>query len=279
MLVVLSSCKHPKHLRKTEHAEKTEIDSLAGKCKLDYKNAKALSRLMGDSELKFDWIFAKANVESKIDDKEESFDIRISARNDSAMLVNIQYVLGINVAKVLITLDSVKFVDYIHKTYFKGDFQYINDMLNTELDFDLLQSVLFGNSAEFYDDDKRLKPVTNRENCYYMLSSERKKRLKRIQMGVDSLAEDLQTLSLDPETFKIFRNEFVQSSTGRKFIAGYSDFGSRDSVYAPYRVDIDILAQKEAHLKIKYVRIEKNTPQKLGLNIPAKYDAIQIRKK
>lgn len=279
LLVVSESCKHKKDLIKTEKNEAVNEDSLTGKCRLDYKTAKVLSRHMSENELYFDWMFAKANVESKIEDKEESFDIRVGVRKDSAMLVNIQYVLGINVAKVLITQDSVKFVDYIHKTFFKGDFEYINEMLNTEIDFDLLQSVLFGNSAEFYDDDKRLKPVTDRSNCHYLLSTERKKRLKRIQMGVDSLSDDLQTLTLDPENYKILKNEFVQSSTGRKFIASYSQFSNKDSVYAPYHVDIDILAQKNAQLKINYVRIEKNTPQKLGLNIPAKYDAIQIQKK
>ncbi len=195
------------------------------------------------------------------------------------MLVNIQYALGINVAKVLITKDSVKFVDYVHKTYFKGDFEYINELLNADLDFELLQAVLFGNSAEFRDEDDKLKPVTDRANCHYLLSTERKKKLRRIQQGTGEMNDDLQTLTLDPENFKILKNEFIQESTNRMFIANYSNFSQKDSVYAPYHVDIDILAQKKANLKIDYVRIEKNTPQKLSLNIPPKYDAIQIQKK
>ncbi len=195
------------------------------------------------------------------------------------MLVNIQYALGINVAKVLITKDSVKFVDYVHKTYFKGDFEYINELLSADLDFELLQAVLFGNSAEFRDEDDKLKPVTDRANCHYLLSTERKKKLRRIQQGTGEMNDDLQTLTLDPENFKILKNEFIQESTNRKFIANYSNFSQKDSVYAPYHVDIDILAQKKANLKIDYVRIEKNTPQKLSLNIPPKYDAIQIQKK
>lgn len=275
-----SSCKHRKELTQpTPKPELAKADSLEGRCRLDYKNAKALSRLMKEKELDYTWIFAKATVESLVEEKEESFDIRLSLRKDSAMLVNIQYVLGINVAKVLITRDSVKFVDYIHKTYFVGDFEYINDLLSADLDFDLLQSVLFGNSAKFYDEDARLKPITDRQNCNYMLSTVRKKRLKRIINGVEDPNEDLQIITLNPDNFKIVRNEFEQSSTGRKFIASYSDFAIKDSVYAPYHVDIDIQAQKNARLKINYVRVEKNAPQKLTLNIPAKYDAIQIQKK
>jgi hypothetical protein len=253
-------------------------DTINVKCRLDFKSAKTLSRNMKENELKFIWLSAKANVTSLIDEKEENFDIRVSMRKDSAMLVSIQYVLGLQVAKVLITRDSVKFVNYIQKTFFRGDFNYINDLLSADLDFDLLQAVLVGNSAEFKDEESKLKPVTDRANCKYLLSTERKRRLKRIQTGAEP-AEALQTLSLLPETFKITRNEFIEPSSNRKFIANYSAFTQKDSVYAPYHVDIDIVAQKKANIKIDYVRIEKNSPQKLSLSIPAKYDPIQIEKK
>jgi hypothetical protein len=281
LLLVLSitACKHKKKLQKTEVPVVTAPDTLAGKCRLDYKNAKALSRYMKENEFKFNWVYAKANVESLIDDKEESFDIKVRIRKDSAMLVTIQYLLGLEVAKVLITRDSVKCVNYIQKTYFKGDFNYINELLNADLDFDLVQAVLFGNSAEFQDDDTKLNPMADRQNCHYLLSTERKRRLKRIQNGASDITEALQTLTLNPDNYKIMRNEFIDPATNRKFIANYNNFNKKDSVYAPYHVDIDIVAQKKASLKIDYVRIEKNIPQKLTLNIPAKYDAIQIQKK
>jgi len=279
LIVSITACKHRKKLQKTETPVVVVQDSVVGKCRLDHKNAKALSRYVKDNEFKFTWVYAKANVESLIDGKEESFDIKVRIRRDSAMLVTIQYLLGLEVAKVLITRDSVKFVNYIQKSYFRGDFNYINELLNAELDFDLLQAVLFGNSAEFQDDETKLKPTADRQNCHYLLSTERKRRLRKIQNGSTDLKEALQTLTLNPDNFKIIRNEFIDPTTNRLFIANYGNFTQKDSVYAPYHVDIDIVAQKKASLKIDYVRIEKNTPQKLTLNIPAKYDAIQIQQK
>lgn len=274
------SCKHKKKLQKTETLPVVVEDTLLGKCRLDYKSARTLSKHVKEKEFKFEWVYAKANVESLVDEKEESFDIKVKIRKDSAMLISIQYLLGLEVAKVLITRDSVKFVNYIQKTYFKGDFAYINDLLNADIDYDVLQAVLFGNSAEFYDEDEtKLKPVTDRQNCHYMLSTERKRKLKKIQIGTSEIKNALQTLTLNPDNYKILKNEFVDPSTNRKFIANYSNFTQKDSVYAPYHVDIDIVAQKKASLKIDYVRIEKNAVQKLTLNIPAKYDAIQIQQK
>lgn len=274
-----TSCKHKKKTQKTQ-TEVVITDTLAGRCKLDFKNSKALSKYVKENEFDFVWVTAKANVETLIDGKEESFDIRVNIRKDSAMLVTIQYLLGIQVAKILITKDSVKMVNYIQKNYFKGDFAYINDLLNADLDFNVLQAVLFGNSAEFYEDDElKLKPVTDRENCHYLLSTERKRRLRRLQSGGNEQKKALQILTLNPDNYKIIRNEFSDPATNRLFIANYKNFTQKDSVYAPYHVDIDIVAEKKASVKIDYVRIEKNIPQKLSLNIPSKYEAISIQKK
>lgn len=280
LALVFVSCKHKKTVTQTAPVVTVPTEDTSNyMCRLDFKSAKTLSKKVKENELVFDWISAKANVTSLVDDKEENFEIRLALRKDSAMLVTIQYVLGLQVAKVLITKDSVKFVNYISKTYFKGDFNYINELLSADLDFDLLQAVLFGNSAEFKDDESKLKPVTDRVNCRYLLSTERKRKLLRLQAGSGEAFESLQTLSLNPENFKILTNEFIENSTNRKFTANYSEFTRKDSVYAPYHVDIDIVAEKKANIKIDYVRIEKNTPAKLTLNIPSKYDPIQIQKK
>ena len=277
LMFFTNSCKRKKEMVKTQDTTQGE-DTVGGRCKMDYKSARTLGRRMKEKELDFNWISAKANVETHADEKDESFDIKLSIRKDSAILVTIQYVLGLQVARALITKDSVHFVDYIHKTYFKGDFNYINNLLNADLDYDVVQAVLLGNSAEFHDEEARLKPAADRVNCRYLLSTERKRRLRKIQGGDAELRNAMQTLTLNSE-YKILANEFIDPGTNRKFIASYSNFTQKDSVYAPYHVDIDIMAQKNASLKIDYVRIEKNTPLKIFLNIPAKYDAIQIQKK
>ena len=278
LFFVVVSCKNRKKTTATPQPVTQADDTSASRCRLDYKSARTLGRRMKEQELQFAWLNLKANVESHFEDQEENFDIRVVVRKDSAMLVTIQYLLGLQVAKVLITTDSVKFVNYIRKSYFKGDFKYINDLLNADLDFDLLQAVLVGNSAEFIDEEARLKPDADRINCRYLLSTERKKRLRKIQSGEDDLRNSMQTLTLG-EDYKIITNEFIDPHTDRKFIASYSAFARKDSVYAPYHVDIDLVAQKKGSIKIDYVRIEKNSPQKINLNIPSKYDPIQIQKK
>lgn len=276
LLAFMLSCKTKKGVQKTQVTQ-TE-DTLQGKCRLLYKTSKMLTKNLKQKELAYRWIYAKADVQTLIDGEDQNLDVRIRGRKDSAIWIQIQAIGLIDVAKLLITRDSVKMVVYIKKQYFVGDFNYINQLLNADLDFDLLQAALFGNSADFDDDDTKMKPMADRENCNYKLSTERKRKLKRITTGQDSLKRSLQTMTLDPETFKITTNDFVDVTTNRKFSASYSKFVAVDSVFAPHHVDIDITAEKKISLKINYVRIEINQPQKMPLNIPKNYDPIPIKR-
>ncbi len=277
-MIAISACKTKRHSQQTANANNQTDDSLQGRCRLLYKTAKALTKHIKENELNYSWISAKADVETTIDGEDHNLDIRVKGRKDSALWISITAVGLIDVAKILITRDSVKMVVYVKKQYFKGDFNYINQLLNADLDFDLIQAALFGNSADFDDDDNKLKPVIDRENCHYLLSTERKRKLRRIASGQDSLKRSLQTMTLNPETFKILKNEFEDAATNRSFHASYANFVAKDSVFAPRNVNIEIKAQKKVSVKINYVRIDVNQPQKLTLNIPKNYEPIPIKK-
>jgi hypothetical protein len=277
VLFFMLSCKSKKHIQQT-NANPLQTEDTIGKCHLGYKTAKVLSKHIKENELVYNWIYAKADVQTLIDGEDHNLDIRVRGRKDSAIWISIQAVGLIDIAKLLITRDTVKMVVYVKKQYFKGDFNYINQLLNADLDFDLIQAALFGNSADFDDDDSKMKPVIDRENCHYLLSTERKRKLRRINSGQDSLKRSLQTMRLNSDNFKIMSNEFQDVSTNRSFYAKYDNFLTPDSVFAPHNVNIEIKAEKKIELKINYVRIEINQPQKFTLNIPKSYEPIPTKK-
>ena len=278
IMTFVLSCKTKKQLQQTSITNQV-TDSVQDKCKLSHKTAKTLTKLVKENELNYTWISAKADVETNIDGESHNLDIAVKIKKDSVMWISIKAVGGlVDVAKLLITKDSVKMVVYIKKQYFKGDFNYINQTLNADLDFELLQAALFGNSADFDDDDTKLKSFVEKENCNYVLSTERKRRLRRITSGQDSLKRSLQTMTLNSETFKILINQFEDAQTNRSFKATYDKFTTTDSVFVPRAIKIDIKAEKTVNAKISYVRIEKNIPQKMPFNIPKGYEPIPLKK-
>ncbi len=275
---MVPACKNKKKLQQTPNPIVLPIDTLLGKCHLQFKTSKALSKHIKENELNYNWFSSKADVEVVIDGEDHNLDIRARIRKDSAIWISIQAVGLVDIAKLLITRDSVKMVVYVKKQYFKGDFNYINQLLNADLDFDMIQAALVGNSADFDDDDKKMKPIVDREKCHYLLSTVRKRKLRRITSGQDSLKRSLQTMTLNSDNYKIINNDFEDVSTNRSFHAEYSRFLASDSVFAPHTVNIDIRAEKKVSLKINYVRMEINVPQKITLNIPKSYDPIPVSK-
>ncbi len=274
-----TSCKHRQKIKKeepivTQHAVD---DSTNDKCKLDYKSGKVLMRHLKENELDFTYLNAKLNCELNMDDENQSFSVSLRCHKDSIIWLSISK-LGIEAARVLITRDSVKIVlGLTERKFFKGDFTYINQVLRAELDYDMIQALLLGNSAQFYDDE-RLKPGKDKNNCNYLLSTVRKRHALRIINGVEQPKDSYQTMWLDPTTYKILMLEFEDPEARRKFNACYEDFQLVDKYLAPFKLLYTIAAEKIIKAELRYAKININEAQKFPFNIPANYEPIEIKK-
>jgi hypothetical protein len=165
------------------------------------------------------------------------------------------------------------------KKFFKGNFAYINDLLNAELDFDMLQALFFGNSTEFYDDDEKLKAAKEKSTCQYFLSTVRKNKLKKIQEGGKIPNESVQAMWINPHTFKIEKLEFNEAETKRKFTADYKNFKRVDRFLVPFQLFYNIQAEKNISADIRYQNITINEEQNFPFTIPSNYEPIEIKKK
>ncbi|MCW3084978.1 MAG: hypothetical protein JWP12_2344 [Bacteroidetes bacterium] len=265
--IAFSSCKNQK-----------KITLNNGKCILDFKNARTLTTNLKAKEFKFDRLNAKMNVEATIDSADNSFTINLRMKKDSVIWMTISK-LGIEGARILITKDSVKFIQRAlgggNGKFFKGDYAYISKLLNTELDFEMLQSLLVGNSVEFYDDDEKIKPGV--DNCQYTLGTIRKYKLRRV-MGGKELKESAQSIYMIPETFKIARILFYDFNPDRSFDARFSDFKAPDSDSTkqlfPHKMNYAIKAQKNVTIDIDYSKVSLNEDQTFPFKIPASYEQI-----
>jgi hypothetical protein len=279
-LLTSFSCKSKKKIQKTEDTAVTQTvpDSLNDKCHLDYKNGKALTKLLKENELDFTYANAKFSCDLTIDNDDHSFSVDVRCRKDSLIWMSISK-MGISAARAVITKDSVKFtMGLTEKTYFKGDFSYINQLLHADLDYDMIQALLFGNSAQFYDEEDKLKPGKDRNNCQYLLSTTRKKHALRINNGTEQPKESYQTMWISPNSFKITQLEFNDVEAKRKFNACYEDFNAVDKYTAPFKLLYTITAEKIIKADIKYGRININEPQKFPFNIPSNYKPIEFKK-
>ncbi len=270
---IFLSCKTKKHI-----AQQKPISDTA-KCKLTIKSTKELLQLLQKNSFNYQWIYAKADTKLKIDSEETDVDIRIRSKKDSAILITVEAIGLFDVAKILITNDSVKMVVYPKKKYYYGSIDNISKLLNIHADLDLIQSVLFGNSATFYDSDEKIKLVFNKKDCNYILTTTKKRKIKRLLKDKELLIvrEPIQIISILPNTYKISQNEFLDIQNRHSLKVNYFNFQNIDSLVFPRTIQTEVTTNNTFNFNVQYSKVEINKPQNLSLKVPSSYDKIEIK--
>ncbi len=254
-------------------ASGTEVET---RIRFDYKSPKVLARKVDEQSFDYTWMNSRFTAETQVEGRNNSFQVNVRARRDSALWMSFS-LLGIEGARMLVTRDSVKFIDRVNRKYFVGDYSFLSQQLNTDLDFEMLESVLVGNSVEFFDDDDKLKSF--RENGEYILSTVRKRKLRRtlrkIEAGDTARQDLIQRIFLDPITFRITKNLIQDPPSGRTFDAFYSSFQKVDSLLFPFDQRFEVQANKKLSIHIVYSKVETGKVQQFPFSIPSRYDAIR----
>ncbi len=277
VLLAAESCRSKKQV------EGTTVVTTPDNCGLANKNARTLSAEMKQKEFSFTSLSAKLDCEAHMDSSEQKFDVNLRIKRDSMIWLNItDPVLGIRVARAIITPDSVKFVNFFSNPNkcFQGDFAYISKMLNTDLDYDIIQAILVGNSVAFYEEDEKLHASVDQAKCNYILSTVRKRRLRKTMEGQREPKEPLQNITIDPKSMKIMEVLFRDFENNRNFNALYSEFEPVDSVAFPHKAVFTISdAAKKGSIDVKYGKVTTNKQLTFPFSIPDDCEPIQFRQK
>jgi hypothetical protein len=285
LLFLFSNC-HSRKKTKSSHPPVQEvvvIDTSYERCKMDFKNGKTISKFMKENELNFSTLSGrlscKMNNES---DDENTFHVSIRCRKDSAIWMNISK-MNVDAVRFLMTKDSVKFMVMtnlggLEKGFFRGDFTYINESLNTDLDYDMMQALLVGNSADFLNDSIKMKGGKDKNNCLYFLSTLRKRKLNKLMDGQTNY-ESVQTIWLNPTSWKITMLEFNEANTNRKFNACFDNFQPTANNLMPLKMLYTITAEKTVTAEITWSKVTVNEPISMPYKVQPSYPEIKMKEK
>ena len=227
-----------------------------------------------ENELQFEWISAKFAIDLVIDNKKNSFRGQLRMRRDSAIWISFSPALGIEMARILITNDSVKFINRINKTYFSGDYSFVHDFIGTNVDYDVLQSVLLGNDLTYYEDGKFRASYDSKE--YHLVTGGRSKLKKYVKNEHDNDRIYIQNIFLNPETYKITKMKIKEiKKESKKLDAFYDDFQKIEEQLFPHHLSFDITADKPVWVDLNYSRISINQSLEFPFKITSKYSRIQ----
>ena len=223
---------------------------------------------MKAAEYKFEWLKGKFSGLYTVGTKKQNFSGQFRIRRDSLIWCSIT-VMNIEVARVMVTPDSVKLLNRLNKKCFISTIDYLNSRLNTDVDFDMLQALLLGNDIPYYETDKFelvVKPDV------YCLNTVGRGKLKEYVRNDDDLSKVLiQKIRIDRTNNRIIRQNIRQlRNPNKKLVAKYSAFEDFGGLF-PTKVEFQMIGVKIIKVDFEFQKIEKDIPQKFPFKIPRKY--------
>jgi hypothetical protein len=270
---------------------------------IDTKSPAYLLDKMYQNETRFETLNAKFSADLNTAGNSTSFKTTLRIRKDSAIWMSVSPALGIEVARVLITKDSVFFMNRINGTCFAGDFTYFSNLLNTEVDYQLLESLLVGNPIEKFSPEdfivfqeknqlvlsthrKRLvkKTLQKQERAEKMERKDKPEKAEKIEAKEKNIitkatpadtAAYVQNIWLNADTYKIEEYRYRDVNPDKLLHIFYSNFTSIDGNNIPHDIKLMLSGGQAARLGISYSKITLNGEVTFPYTVPEKYEQIK----
>ena len=266
---------------------------------LNVRNEKVLLEKLNAAAFQFQFLQAKASVEYKDKDNSQSFKANIRIKKDSAIWISITPALGIEVARVLITKDSIKVIDKINNKYLADKITKIETLINADLDYATIENALVGNAIQVYDDDKFKSSI---EAANYILLTKNKRKVRRavgfkrneaagfisdstfyenirdkkFKRASDKFEDEEMIIKrywLDGAEFKVRKTMLDDLIMQRVITLEYSNFETINNLRFPNNASFSVSTKlKKVDINIEYSKVSINEVSGMPFKIPEKFE-------
>ena len=212
------------------------------------------------NKLNFKTLYIKSNVNYKDPNQSQNVTAEIKIKKDEIILVSIR-ILGITMAKALITPEKVQYYEKINSNYFEGNYSAISKLLGTELNFQKVQNLLVGETIENLKSGKY--SLTLAENNYKLESV--------------SNSESNNTFYLSSATYLLKKEVISQPSLERMLQVIYPGRKSAEEFNLPTGIEIEANQKSEkTTINIIYNSISFDEELSFPYSVPNSYERIFI---
>jgi len=219
-------------------------------------------------------------------ENKNSFRMNLKMNTDDYILLLVSK-LSLPVAKILLTPDSVKVINYYTKDYTLSDYSYFNSMAGTDIDYYMIQSIINNDMFSKGEDDNEYNDfVSYVDSGYYVLQSlntrkldrifkrNRKERINRILKRQNSDVFVAQTVYVNPVTFKIQKIIMDDRINNKQLTINFSDFYQLKP-NGSYPGNIDLYYKTSYNflkVKMKLSKVSSEEVSDPSFKIPEKYN-------
>ncbi|MBT8255703.1 MAG: DUF4292 domain-containing protein [Bacteroidia bacterium] len=210
---------------------------------------------------KFNTLSSRIKVAYEDEKQRQSITVSLRMERDQKIWVKAS-ILGITLAKAMITRDRVSYYETLSNTYFDGDFTLLSRWLGTDLDFEKAQAILLGQSIFGLENGKYKATVS--ENRYKLEPSRQPHNF-------------VHSLLLNPGNFKVDYGRVLQPNENRELTIAYGDYQELQGSYYPSAIEINSLeGNSRTHIAVNYRKIDLNVSVNFPFQIPEGYKEIDL---
>jgi hypothetical protein len=253
---VLGACKSKKVL---VTATSVPVDSaLVNADSSSFEDIKALKQAKIEAvegkRSSFSTVSGKAKAALKIGTNSNDVTMNIRIKDNQAIWVSVTALAGLEVARALITPDSVKVINRLENEYIQKPFSYLHEFTNENINFGTLQSVFLGNPiSEFLTESTEIDRTDAQES---------------LKSAVGSM---LYRLVINEQN-KVIRANLDDESEGRSLAIAYDDFQTVSGQQVPHSIVMKSQVKaKNISLDLKFTKIEFDVPVDIPFRVPDRF--------
>ncbi len=198
------------------------------------------------------WLCAQLNGQANYNQQTFPINAQLRLKKDSVMWLSLRALMGIEVARIWLSPDSIKLLNRLNSTYFLGSIDQLSSSYKLPINYEQLQDALL---ARLSFNPSAFGPVEVKDQ-WYVLNAFHQGQFQNYRLNTDFLPL-----------------EVLQSRSDSQFVKmEYIDYQNIDSLWVPK--ELSFHAQSDSNrLKatVNFTKTTINQPKKIKFSVPSSY--------
>jgi hypothetical protein len=225
-----------------------------GKSAESINSTEGLLRKMEIQQVKAGWFDGKAKIDFHSSSLKIQGNALIKMKKDSAVWISLRK-LGFEVARALITRDSVYIINRINSDFTSYGLEYLASEYQLPPSFTILQQILLGNPFFL---SRNLSSATNGD---------------RYELSDKSNGKEVR-YSLETANYRLRNMQYLETGADRQLNLDFEEYNpTPDKQYFSYLRKLSFNSQEtgKVEIGIQFTQVELNVPTTMPFDVPARY--------
>lgn len=256
-IIVLVGCKSRQKLVQNQYPN----------CKYAMYSKDEVIKKTDSSALDFKWMKIKAKVDAELNDEKQNFTLQLRVKKDELVFAKISK-SSITGVKILVSRDTLVYVDKINKQYYTGKYEDLQQLTNISVPFEFIQNLFLGEPTFLYEGEG-FKKVTEPLVAYASKSFD--------EEGTDRDFNQIQMFTCDSLKLKTVGG--FDEKTGNELWVNYHKMGDINGYLLNKKIKVKAIKNDKplilAEMELK--RIKTFDDLSVPIEIPNDFKRIEIK--